>query len=124
MEYFKLVVSVMTSELMTFFNISSLGDLHRRFEKFIENISQRHNESVSLSMVYCLITRSWMMRFWTAAIVYLFEEIQIDLNVRLRDQHYVELGNLSLNIERRENKIYGTWPHWTVPSDCGFYHSQ
>ena len=29
-----------------------------------------------------------MMCFWTAAIGYLLEEIQIDLNVRFRDQHY------------------------------------
>ena len=29
-----------------------------------------------------------MMCFWTAAIGYFLEEIQMDLNVRLRDQHY------------------------------------
>ena len=29
-----------------------------------------------------------MMCFWTAAIGYLLEEIQIDLNVRFMDQHY------------------------------------
>ena len=29
-----------------------------------------------------------MMCFWTAAICYLLEEIQIELNVRFRDQHY------------------------------------
>ena len=29
-----------------------------------------------------------MMCFWTAAIGYVLEEIQTDLNVRLRDQHY------------------------------------
>ena len=28
------------------------------------------------------------MRFWTAAIGYLLEEIQIDLNVRFRDRYY------------------------------------
>ena len=28
------------------------------------------------------------MCFWTAAIGYLLEEIQIDLNVRFRDQYY------------------------------------
>ena len=28
------------------------------------------------------------MCFWTAAIGYLLEEIQIDLNVRFKDQHY------------------------------------
>ena len=61
MEIFKLVVSnvenlvsVTTSEPMTFFNISSPGDLRRRFAKFIANISQRHNEYMSLSMLYCL----------------------------------------------------------------------
>ena len=47
-----------------------------------------------------------MMCIWTAAIGYVLEEIQIDLNVRLRDQHYA-LGNLSLNIERGVNKIKG-----------------
>ena len=29
-----------------------------------------------------------MMCFWTAAIGYFLEEIQMDLNVRFRDQHY------------------------------------
>ena len=29
-----------------------------------------------------------MMCFWTAAIGYLLKEIQIDHNVRFRDQHY------------------------------------
>ena len=29
-----------------------------------------------------------MMWFWIAAIGYLFEEIQIDPNVRFREQHY------------------------------------
>ena len=29
-----------------------------------------------------------MVYFWTAAIGYLLEEIQIGLNVRFRDQHY------------------------------------
>ena len=63
MEIFKLVVSylenlvsVTTSELMSCFDISSLGDLRRRFAKFIANISQRHNEYVSLGMLYCLKT--------------------------------------------------------------------
>ena len=61
MEIFKLVVSyleglvsVKTSEPMTLFNISSTGDLHQRFAKFIVNISQRHNEYVSWSMLYYL----------------------------------------------------------------------
>ena len=50
MEIFKLVVSclenlvsITTSEPMMFFNISSPGDLRRRFAKFITNISQRHH---------------------------------------------------------------------------------
>ena len=30
----------------------------------------------------------------------------------------LEVGNLSLDIKRRVNKIKGAWPHWTVPSDC------
>ena len=30
-----------------------------------------------------------MLCFWTAAIGYLLEEIQIDLNLRFMDQHYV-----------------------------------
>ena len=53
MEIFKLasylenLVSVTTLETMTFFNISSPGDLRRRFAKFTANISQRHNEYVS-----------------------------------------------------------------------------
>ena len=87
--YLEDLVSVTTSEPMTFFNISSPGDLRRRFAKFIANISQRHNEYVSLSMLYCLKTCfTRMMCFWTAAIGYLLEEIQIDLIVRFRDQHY------------------------------------
>ena len=123
MEIFKLVfyywenlVSVTSSEPMAFFIISSPGDLRRRFAKFIANISQRHNEYVLLSMLYCLKTCfTWMMCFWTATIGYLLEEIQIGLNVRFRDQHYAfGLGNLSLTIERR---VKGAWPHWTVSSD-------
>ena len=47
-----------------------------------------------------------MMCLWSAAIGYLLAEIQIDLNVRFKDQHYA-LGNLSLNMERRVNKIKG-----------------
>ena len=89
MEIFKLIVSylenpvsVVTSEPMTFFNISSSGDLRHRFAKFIANISQKHNEYVSLSMLYCLETCfTWMMCFWTAAIGNILQEIQIDLNV-------------------------------------------
>ena len=57
MEIFKLVVSysenlvsITTSEPMTFFNISSPGDLGRRFAKFIVNIWQRHNEYVPLDI--------------------------------------------------------------------------
>ena len=69
--------------------IRSPWDLRRRFVKFIANISQRHNEYVSLSMLYCLKTCfTWIMCFWTAAIGYLLEEIKINLNVRFRDQHY------------------------------------
>ena len=49
--YLENFVSVTTSEPMTFFNISSPGDLRRRFAKFIANISQRHNDYVSLSML-------------------------------------------------------------------------
>ena len=30
----------------------------------------------------------------------------------------LELGNLSLNVDRRVNRIKRAWPHWTVPSDC------
>ena len=73
---------------MTFFIISRPGDLRRRFPKFIANISQRHDEYVSLIMLYCL--KTWftrMMCIWTAAIGYSLEEIQIDLHVRFRDQH-------------------------------------
>ena len=51
MEIFELVVKsyleilvFVTSEPMTFFNISSQGNLRRRFAKFIANISQMHNE--------------------------------------------------------------------------------
>ena len=61
MEIFKLAVSylenpvsVTISEPMTFFNISNTGDLRRDFAKFIANISQMHDEYVSLSMLYCL----------------------------------------------------------------------
>ena len=89
MEIFKLVisylenpVSITTSEPIALFNISSPGDLHRRSAKFIAHISQRHNEYVSLSMWYPLKTRFiWMMSFWIAAIGYLLEKIQIDLNL-------------------------------------------
>ena len=49
--YLENLVSVTTSEPMTFFNIPSPGDLRRRFENFIANISQRRNEYVSLSML-------------------------------------------------------------------------
>ena len=64
-----------------FFNISSPGDLRRRFAKFVAKISQRHNEYESLSMFCCLKTCfTWMACFWNAAIGYSIEEIQIDLN--------------------------------------------
>ena len=44
-----------------------------------------------------------MMCFWTAAIGYIPEEIQIDLNVRFRDQRMRwELCNLSLNMARSQ----------------------
>ena len=99
MEIFKLVVSysenlvsVTTSEPMTFFNISSPRDLGRRFAKFVVNIWQRHNEYVPLGILCGLKTCfTWMMSFWTAAISYFIEIIQIDLinNVTFRDQHYV-----------------------------------
>ena len=96
MEMFKLVVfslenlvSVTTSDPRTFFNIANPGGLRRRFAKFIANISQRHNEYMSLGMPYCLKTSfTWMICFWTAAIDKLLEEIQIDINVRFRDQYY------------------------------------
>ena len=92
--YLENLVTVATSEPMTFFNISNPGNLRHRFAKFIANISQRHNGYVSLSMLYCLKTYfTWMMCFWTLAIGYLLEEIQIDLNVRFRDRHYAfEVG--------------------------------
>ena len=87
--YLENLVSVTTSEPMTFFSLSSQGDLRRRFAKFIANISQRQNGYVLLSMLYCFKTCfTWMMCLWSAAIGYLLEEIQIDLNVRFRDQHY------------------------------------
>ena len=34
--------------------VTSPGDLRHRFAKFIANISRRHNQYVSLSMLYCL----------------------------------------------------------------------
>ena len=97
MEIFKLVVSysenlvsVTTSEPMTFFNISCPGDLCRRFAKFIVNISQRHNVYVPLG-IWCGLKTcfTWNMSFWAAAISYYFiEKIQSDLSVTFRDQHY------------------------------------
>ena len=68
---------------MPFFNISSPGDLRPRFAKFIAKISQMNNEYVSSILCF-----TWMKCFWNAAIGYLLEEIQIDLNVWFRDQHY------------------------------------
>ena len=47
--YLENLISVTTSEPMTFFNISSPGDLRRRFAKFIANILLKHNE---LGMLY------------------------------------------------------------------------
>ena len=80
--YLEKLVSVATSQPMTFFNIFSPGDLRRRLTKFVTNISQRYDEYVSMCMLYCLKTNfTWMMCFWTAVIGYL-------LNVRFRDQHY------------------------------------
>ena len=37
----------------------------------------------------------------------------------------LELGNLSLNIERWVNKVKDAWqwPHWTVPNDCDHHLS-
>ena len=85
--YLENLFSVTTSE--PFSNISNPGDLRRRFAKFIVNISQRHNEYVSLRMLYCLKSCfTWMMCFGIAAIDYSLEAIQIDLNVRFRDQHF------------------------------------
>ena len=63
---------------------SSPGDLCRRFAKFIENISQRHNKYVSLGMLCGLKIRFTRV----STISYLLEEIQIDLPVTFRDQHY------------------------------------
>ena len=51
--YLENLVSFKISEPMTV-NISSPGDLRRRFAKFIANISQRHDEYMSLSMLHCL----------------------------------------------------------------------
>ena len=84
--YLENLISVTTSEPMTFFNICRPVDLRRRFAKFIANILQKHNE---LGVLYFLKTCfTWTMCFWTAVIGYLLEEIQIDLNVWFRDQHY------------------------------------
>ena len=97
MEIFKLVisylenlVSITTSEPMTFVNISSPGDLRRRLANIIANISQRHKAYWVCVVKYVILFKNmfYMMCFWTAAIGYLLEEIQIDLNVRFGDQHY------------------------------------
>ena len=118
------LVSLTTSELVTFFNISSQGEFRCRFAKFIAYTWQRHHEHGSLGMLYGLKTCfTWMTCFWTAAINYLFEKIWIHLNVAFRDQHYA-LGNLVLYIGRRMNKIKRAWPHRTVPSDCGLSGSK
>ena len=84
----ELLISVTTSELVTLFNISSPGELRRRFANFIANISQMHIGYVSLCVSYGLKTCFTRMTcFWTAAISYLIEKIRIDLNVTFREPH-------------------------------------
>ena len=125
MEIFKLVVSylenfvsVTTSEPMTFFNISSLGDLGRCFAKFIVNILQRHNGYVLLSMLYCLkhVLHQWCVSELQPLVIYLRKLKSISMYDLGTSTMRLELGNLALNIERRVNKVKGAWPHWTVPS--------
>ena len=45
-----------------------------------------------------------MMCFLTAAIGYSYNEIQIDLNIRFRDQHYLFGVGLLVPTYRRENE--------------------
>ena len=103
--YLENLVSVTTSEHMTFFNIFSPGDLRRRFANFIANSSQRHNEYVSLSMLYCLkhVLREWCVLELQPLVI--ISNSMYDLGTSTMR---VELGDLSLNIERRVNKIKGS----------------
>ena len=63
--YLELPVSVTTSEPVTFFNIVSPGDC----AKFTENISQRHNEYVSLGLKYVL--HEWRVFELQPLVIYL-----------------------------------------------------
>ena len=116
MEIFKLVtsylenlVSVTTSEPVAFFNISSPVDLRRRFAKFIANISQRHNDYVSLGMLYGLkhVLRESCVYELQLSVIYLRKFKSVSKYDIETSTMRLELGNLSLNIERRVNKIKG-----------------
>ena len=117
--YLDNIVSVTTSETMTFFNISSQGDLRRRFAKFIANISKRHNECVSISRLYCSkhVLHRLCVSELQPLVIYLrkFKSMSI-YHLGTRTMRLV-LDNVSLNIEIGANKIKGAWPQWKVPSD-------
>ena len=67
--YLELPVSVTTSEPVTFFNIVSPGD----WAKFTENISQRHNEYVSLGILFGLkyVLHEWRVFERQPLVIYL-----------------------------------------------------
>ena len=112
---------------MTSFNIASPGDLHRRLAKYIANISQWHNEYVSLSMLLWLKTcftrncHEWCVSELLPLVIYSRKFKSISMYGFGTSTMHLELGNLFLNIERRMNKIKGAWPYWTIPSDCECY---
>ena len=110
--YFGILVSLTTSKLVMFFNISSQGECRRRFTKFIANISQRYREHVSLGMLYGLKTCfTWMPCFWTAAVSYLIEEIRIHLNVTFRDlRDHIEQCRVTVASRYKKSPN----PCWTV----------
>ena len=116
---FRNPVSVTTSKPMTILNISSPGDLRRRFAKFFANISQRHNEYVSLSMLYYLkyVLHEWCVSELHPFVIYFRKFKPISMYDLVTSTMRLELSKLSLNIGRRMNEIKGVWPHRKVPSD-------
>ena len=75
---------------------------------------------MSLGVLYCLKTCfTWIMCFeLQLLVIYLRKFKSISMCDLGTSTMRLELGNLSLNFERRVNKIKGAWPRWTVPSDC------
>ena len=123
MDIFKLIishsenrVSITTSEPMTFVNISSPRDLRRRLANVIANISQRHKANWVCVVKYVILFKTcftWCVSELQPLVIYLrkFKSLSMyDLGTSIMR---LELGNLSLNIERRVNWIKGAWPHWT-----------